>query len=127
MQMGRYAEAIAMLERGCSLAGDMPNLMGALGQAYALAGDQPRARAILAALHERAQTEYVPNTSIAIVHLGLGEKETALDYLERAVAQRDLPVSNFRSHPLYDCLRSEPRFQALLRQVGFAAVSGSSG
>src|SRR5678815_3178428 len=74
MQMGRYAEAIAMLERGCSLAGDMPNLMGALGQAYALAGDQPRARAILAALHERAQTEYVPNTSIAIVHLGLGEK-----------------------------------------------------
>ncbi|MDQ6665206.1 MAG: tetratricopeptide repeat protein, partial [Acidobacteriota bacterium] len=79
IQKGQYAEAIEMLERGRSLAGDSPNILAALGQAHALAGDADRARGFLNELQTASCHGYVPSTSFAIVYLGLGENERALD------------------------------------------------
>ena len=54
----------------------------------------------------------------AIVHLGLGEHSLALTFLEKATDERELPVTALKVHPLYDPLRSEPRFERLLRRIG---------
>ncbi len=119
-QMGRYEEAIEMLQKGRSLAGDVPSILGALGQAYGLVGDERRARELLAELERLAQTRYVPSTCFAFVHLGLGEKVKALEWMERGCDQKQSVLTTIKVHPVYDPLRGEPRFDALLRRVGFA-------
>ncbi len=118
LQQGRYADAIAMLEKGRSLAGDVPNILAAMGQAHALAGQRHRALEILAHLLTLARTRYIPSTCFAVVHLGLGDSEGALACLERGCEQRDPPLTALKVHPLYDPLRESPRFQALLGQLG---------
>ena len=70
--MGRYQEGLAMLEKGRTIAGDLPSILAAMGQTYALLGDLPRARESLLELERLAQLKYVPAASFAIVHLGSG-------------------------------------------------------
>jgi serine/threonine-protein kinase len=117
-QQGKYLDAIRMLEKGRSLAGDIPNILGAMGQVYALGGETERARDLLAQLEKRRETSWVPSSVFAIVHLGLGENERALDWLERGCRQHELPMTSLKVHPVYDGLRGMPRFQAILRQLG---------
>jgi tetratricopeptide (TPR) repeat protein len=117
-QVGRYSEAIEAYERGRALAGDIPNILGALGQTYALAGQTPKARRLLAELHSLAERRYVTRTCFALIHLGLGEKQLALDWLEQSCQRRELPLANIGVHPVYDELRAEPRFLALLERIG---------
>ncbi|HZO53221.1 MAG TPA: tetratricopeptide repeat protein [Bryobacteraceae bacterium] len=112
--MGRYAEAIEMLEMGRSLSGDVPSVLGALGQVYATAGNEPEARRYLAMLYEMSKTRHVPTSCLALVHSGLGEREAALGHLERGVERRELPLNHMKVHPGYDALRGEERFQRLL-------------
>jgi TolB-like protein/Flp pilus assembly protein TadD len=119
VQMGRYSEAIGMLQKGRSLAGDLPGILAATAQAHALAGDPSRARELLAELDRLSRAKYVPTTCFAIVHLGLGENAQALDWLEKGCDRRDSPLVSLKVHPVYDPLRGEPRFQALLRRLGF--------
>jgi len=117
--MGRYSEAIGLLEKGRLLAGDMPSILGALGQTYALAGREQGARRLLAQLQALSERRFIPSTCFAIVHLGLGEKSRALDWLELGCERHELTVTSINSHPLYDSLRNEPRFSALLQRIGF--------
>jgi tetratricopeptide (TPR) repeat protein len=119
IQKAMYPEAIEMLEKARSLAGDTPHVLGALGQAQGLNGNPGAARAMLAQLAGMEQSRYVPSTTIALVHLGLGEVGRALDYLERACDRHELPVSIFKVHPALDGVRGEPRFAALLKRIGF--------
>src|SRR5512139_2044890 len=77
-QEGDYAEAVAMLQKGRSMAGDLPNILGALGQTYALAGQPTEARRLLEELTRQSTQKYVPSSSFALIHLGLGEKDEAL-------------------------------------------------
>ena len=72
-----------MLEKGRSLAGDVPNILGALGQAHALAGETQKAREILHGLRTAARECPVPLTCIAIVHLGLGKRIWRSTHRER--------------------------------------------
>jgi len=118
-QKGDYAEAVAMLQKGRSMAGDLPNILGALGQTYALAGQPTEARRLLEELTRQSTQKYVPSSSFALIHVGLGEKDEALGWLEKGVEQRELPLSSLKVHPAYDSLRGEPRFAALLRQLRF--------
>ena len=59
--------------------------------------------------------------SFALIHLGLGERAQALDYLEKGVAQHDGPLSLLGVHPAYDVLRQEPRFTAILKRICLAS------
>ncbi len=119
-QTGQYPDALAMLQKGRSLAGDVPNILAAMGQVHGLAGDAPRARGLLAELEAMGRRIYVPATCFAVVHLGLRDYGRALEWLETGCRQKDLPLAGLKVHPLYDPLRAEPRFQALLGRMRFA-------
>jgi TolB-like protein/tetratricopeptide (TPR) repeat protein len=114
---GNYTEALSMLEKGRSLSGDVPSSLAAIGQVFAMSGDRASARGVLAKLTARAAEVHTPSTSFAIVHIGLGEYDLALDWLEKACDQHELPVCIVKVHPIYDPLRTNPRFQALARRL----------
>jgi serine/threonine-protein kinase len=112
---GRYAQAIELFEKGHELMGDVPSILGALGQTLALDGQADEARRMAARLDELSRERYVQSTAYALIYAGLGDHATALEYLERGFARRDLSLSSLKIHPAYDSLRAEPRFAALLR------------
>jgi serine/threonine-protein kinase len=118
IQKGMYREAIETLKKGMLLAGEAPNILGALGQAYGLAGETESARTALAQLHLLKQRRPVRFACFALVHLGLGEKQEALTWLERATEVHESSISAIGVHPVWDPLREEPRFQELLKRAG---------
>jgi hypothetical protein len=66
-----------------------------------------------------ARERYLSSSCFAILHLGLGDVETSLTWLERACDQHESQIAAVKVHPVYDSLRSEPRFHQILRRVGF--------
>lgn len=120
IQLGRYGEALELLRRGEHLSGNVPTVLGAMGQAYALNGQKAEARKLLREIEAMSQERYVPSTCFTLIHLGLGEKARALDWLEKGAAQHELPLAALGVHPAYDDLRREPRFAVLLERVGLA-------
>ena len=117
--MERYDEAIAMLRRALELGGPVPSILSALGQTLALAGRKAEARKYLEKLESMRKTQWVPNSCFAILHLGLGDHATSLGYFEAACEGHELAVTSLKVHPMYDSLRSQPRFQRVLQRVGF--------
>ena len=78
LQMGRYSEALDQFETARKLVGDVPSLLGAMGQAYARNGQMEKARTLLARLHDLAASSHVYSTCFAMIHLGLGEPDRAV-------------------------------------------------
>jgi Flp pilus assembly protein TadD len=84
--------------------------------AYSLAagGRQPEARRILERLNEKSKHDFVPAYNLAVIHVALNEKETALHYLQKAYQERDWAVMVLAVEPRLDPLRSHSNFQELL-------------
>jgi adenylate cyclase len=116
---GNNAEAKAEFEEATRL-DDLPWYVGSLGYACAIAGDHQKADEILHELEELSKTRYVSPAFRASVYLGLGEKEKALTWLERAWEDRDPIFWWIDGDQLYDSVRLEPRFQALMQKVAAA-------
>ncbi len=113
----KYPEAIAAYRKALTLQ-DFTYTWLMLGHAYAMAGEEAEARKILAKMKERTKREYVPPVLWAEVHLALGEKEQALDWLEKGYQDGDPLLANIKLEPFWwQPLRDEPRFQALLRRL----------
>jgi serine/threonine-protein kinase len=117
---GRREEGLAELESAVAMAPGALMWLAQLGEAHALAGNVVRARDILRSLEECAREQYVPPYYFAYVHTGLGDAERAMDYLERAVAERAGPAYSIKGSFLLAPLRAHPRFRALLRQMNLA-------
>lgn len=124
--MGEFGGAVNMLEKGRELSGDLPSVLGALGQAYGCAGNAPKARRILARLNEIARRRHVSAVCFAAIHLGLREKQAALEWLEKGCERREPAMAGIGVHPLYDELRGEPRFESLVERVGLRPAVQSS-
>jgi adenylate cyclase len=90
---------------------------GLLGYAYAISGDRPKAEEMLRELEEMAKRQYVNSTAFADIHLGLGDKEKALDWLEIAYENQESACWYLKVDPIYDSVRNEPRFRALVQKV----------
>jgi adenylate cyclase len=112
---GKTAEALAEFQKAATL-DDLPWYKGSLGYAYAASGDRAKAEQVLRDLDEMAKKQYVSPASRASVYLGLGEKAKALDWIEKAYEDRD-PFLWWNADRLYDSVRNEPRFQALMQKV----------
>jgi adenylate cyclase len=91
---------------------------GFLGYAHAISGDRAKAEQALREIEELAKRQYVSPNAFATIYLGLGEKEKCLDWLEKAYEQRDSACWYLKIDQIYDSVRNEPRFQALLKKIG---------
>ena len=114
-----YPEAVAALERSVNDTRRHPFAVGSLACVYGLAGKNREAMELINELKERDRQGYVSGFVFAYAHLGLGEKDQALTWLERAYEDRDELMVYIKAEPTWDALRSEPRFQALLRRMNF--------
>ena len=117
-QKGMYPEAIAEFRINAEYNPTDTLALARLGHAYALSGQKAEARKILAELHKRSKEGFVSPAEMATVYLALGEKEQALTSLEKAYEVRDGWVIAVNVDPRFDSLRSEPRFQQLVRRIG---------
>jgi eukaryotic-like serine/threonine-protein kinase len=115
---GRFKEGIAELQKGMGLLPGDPYSMEELGIAYALSGDRARAREILSKLENPSQPS-LPAYSIAMVYAGLADKERTISWLKKAYEERDDDMVYMKIEPVLDPFRSDPRFQDLIRRVGF--------
>jgi TolB-like protein/Flp pilus assembly protein TadD len=118
---GAAAEAAAEYQRASEL-NDDPRVLAFVGHAMATTGKQNEAREILEKLTEIAKTRYVSGYSFAVIHLALGEKDQAVDWLEKdAREQTGFEINFIKVDPYLDPLRGNPRFEALVSSV----LSGS--
>jgi tetratricopeptide (TPR) repeat protein len=114
-----YPEAVAELRRAVELAGDAPTNVAALGHAYAVAGHRAEALNALRRLDELATRRYVSNFARALIRVGLGENDRALELLELAFQEHSSGMVKLKVDPRLDPLRQDARFSDLLRRVGF--------
>jgi serine/threonine-protein kinase len=117
-EAGRHDEAIAEFTRTLPLSEHSPVIVGHLGAAYARAKRRGDAERILKELQTLSEKQYVPASSVAMVHAALGDRTKALDWLEKARDEHDFSIAQIGIAPWFKDLRSEPRFQALLKRIG---------
>jgi serine/threonine-protein kinase len=117
---GRYAEAIEPYERLSSTAPDNSLYGGWLAHVYGRAGRTKESRAILARIASRPDARRLAAANIAIGYIGVGDATTALSWLETAYAEHSQALTYLKIDPVYDPLRSDPRFADLLRRVGLS-------
>jgi TolB-like protein/DNA-binding winged helix-turn-helix (wHTH) protein/Tfp pilus assembly protein PilF len=118
-QVGRVEDAVGEFERAMTDSGNTVASLVSIAYTVGRAGDERRAREILRQLEARAAREYVDPAAFAHIHVALGEHDRALDFLERAYAQRSDWLVEINVVPSFDRLRSNPRFTALLKKMGF--------
>jgi adenylate cyclase len=114
---GSKADARAEFQTATKL-DDLPWYVGSLGYACAVSGDRAKAEQVLRELEELAKQRYASPANRATVYLGLVENEKALDWLEKAYEDRDPIFWWIKGDQLYDSVRNEPRFKALLKKLG---------
>jgi tetratricopeptide (TPR) repeat protein len=115
---GHFQEGIPELQKGIELLPGSPYSLGQIGIAYALSGDHARAREILSKLKNPSQP-YLPAFSIATVYAGLADKEQTIFWLNKGYEERNDDMIYMKIEPVLDPIRSDPRFQDLIRRVGF--------
>jgi len=115
---GRLQEAIAEYQKAVKTSDD-PRPAVALAHAWAAAGEKGKAEKMLRELEHNAKAMASPYT-MATIYAGLGENDRALESLKKACAEKSLDAGWIRSDLLLDSLRSDPRFQDLLRHIGLA-------
>ena len=115
-EKGRHVEAVAAAKKAGEISG---NSQSNAYRAYALAkwGKLTEARAVLKELLKLSTTRYVPPYNIAVVYNGLGEREKALDFLEKGLAEKDPRMVFLKVEPQWDKFRSDPRFTTIIRRM----------
>jgi len=116
---GQYAQAIAEFEKAATLSGGDPYYEGSLGHAYGASGNVLQARGVLQKLQQKFDGQYVPPYAIALIYAGLGDKDKAFAWLQKAVEDRSTSMVFLRTDPELASLRSDPRFARLSRVVNF--------
>src|SRR5262249_38078475 len=116
---GRWDEAIAASEKAVAIS-RTPGALGYLGMHYGLAGRKAEAHKILKELLELSRHRYVTPVALVDVYTGLGDKDQAFFWLEKAYQERSYPMAYLKVFPARDPLRSDPRFDDLLRRIGLA-------
>lgn len=117
-QQGRYQEALQAAQKGVSLTDQLDTRLN-LARAYIGVGEKARARQLLREVEGASGKGYFHLYYVAMVYAYLGDKDTALGYLEKSYERRERAMKIIKVDPRYDLLRGEPRFQELVRRMKF--------
>jgi DNA-binding SARP family transcriptional activator/TolB-like protein len=117
-QKGMFEESITEFFRARELSSDSADALASLGHAYATSGKIREARAVLAELKELSQSKYVSPYDIALIHVGLDEKDMAFEGLRLAYDEHAEWGIYLNIDPRLDPLRSDARFSELVRRAG---------
>jgi len=118
LEEGKFRDAIPALKKAKAMESP-PFVTAYLAFAYGAAGDRATAAAELAALRKMSKDGTVLPFNLALVYLGLGDRTRALENLERALAADSQMMAWIGRDAIFDSIRSEPRFVALLKKMGF--------
>lgn len=116
-KQNRYDEEISACKKAIAVSQDSLELKAELARALALAGQKKEAQKILDDLLKRAEKEYVVAYEIAMIYDGLGRKDDAFQWLQKAIEERSYQVSSLAVDPRLDSFRSDPRFRMLLAKL----------
>jgi TolB-like protein/Flp pilus assembly protein TadD len=114
-----FPEAVAEAEKAARFSGGNSQAAAVKGYALAKSGNPAQARIVLAGLQKLSTEKYVPAYNFAIIYNALGETETALDYLEKAFAEKNVLMVFLKVDPKWHNLRNEPRFIDLMKRMNF--------
>jgi TolB-like protein/DNA-binding winged helix-turn-helix (wHTH) protein len=117
-QKGMYQEAIAALQKAVDLSGRRTIALSSLGHVYGVSGEKGAALKVLKELQDSSKQRYVSSYDLAILWAGLGEKDHALAWLDRAYQETSYWLFTIETDPRLNSIRSDPRFQDLIRRVG---------
>jgi DNA-binding winged helix-turn-helix (wHTH) protein/Flp pilus assembly protein TadD len=118
---GQFGDGIIEFKRAQELSGPDPYIDGLLGYAQAQSGNTNAARKLYKELADRSHREYVPAFSMALISIGLNDKDGAIDWLNRAFQERSTYMVYAKTDPLLDSVRSDPRFITLLDRMQLTA------
>jgi len=114
----RHDQAVATLERACSLSGRNPAVVGCLGWAYVRAGERAKAMGLLAELTEAARRRYVSPVAFESILMGLPDLDRQFEYIEKEYQERSNALAYFAVMPGRERARADARGQELLRRLG---------
>jgi len=120
-QQGNLMEAIAEFNVAKQLDPEQPFTLGHLGHAYAISGHRDKAQEMIEEIERRTKLSYnVDPFAVAMIYVGLGEKDEAFAWLEKAYQERSESLLYYKDTPLLDSVRSDPRFTNLLRRMNLS-------
>lgn len=114
----KYEEAIQSFEKAKELSGGYPLAIAALSYCYALAGRNNQALELLNQLKEISLQRYIPALYFALIYMGLGDNDSAFEWIDKALQERSGYLAYFAVDPKVDMLRSDPRFREVLKRIG---------
>lgn len=117
-QQRMYPQAFHAYQSILAFAPQDPALLALLGHLYAVSGQEAAAHKIISQLQQMSKDKYVPSLYVAMVYTGLGDKDQAFYWLDKAYAERCEYLLYLPNEPVADPLRSDPRFPALLQRLG---------
>jgi TolB-like protein/DNA-binding winged helix-turn-helix (wHTH) protein/Flp pilus assembly protein TadD len=121
---GKRLEAVSEYQKAVELSDGNLDATASLAHLYAVLGRRTEAEKILRDLGRKSKTAYVSPYTIATIYAGLGEKDKAFQFLEKAYQEKSLDISwQIKADLRIDNLRSDPRFQTLLRRVGLPKIN----
>jgi Tfp pilus assembly protein PilF len=123
VQEGKYKEAILELQEAIELSGGNPICSSLLAYVYAKSGSESKARNILNDLRKVSDQKQFNAANIALIYASLNERDQAFAWLQKGYEERFNP--SVLSRPAFDVLRSNPRFQDLLRRLGLPTKTHS--
>jgi tetratricopeptide (TPR) repeat protein len=124
-QQGMYSEALAACDAAWEFSGGNSEALSLAGYVHAVSGERAKAEAKIQQLLEQKANHHVPPYNVALVFAGLGETESALQWLEQAFEDRDAHMPFLLDHK-WNGLRSNEQFRQLLSRVGFSNSDGSA-
>ena len=118
MRLNNYAKAIAHLKASRTGTGEFPLMDAALGLAYAVSGKKGLTAKMAEQFKAAAKKRYIPPTYFGMLFAGLGDKDKAMTWLEKAYDDRADGLTWLNVEPMLDEVRNDPRFQDLIRKIG---------
>ena len=119
---GRFDEAANAFETVIELSGRRSSALSLLAHPLAASGRESEAEALYEELKIRSKTEYISPFDMAVLTMALGKREETLDWLERSYDERAFDIMSMQAEPLFDGLRSEPRFVELSKRIGLVSA-----